>query len=81
VRVLFLGEAAALATLGGVAGVAVGLGLCAVLRAAVPGLPVATPLIFVVAAVAVSLATGLASGVLPAQRAAALDPIEALRAE
>jgi putative ABC transport system permease protein len=36
---------------------------------------------FIVAALAVSLATGLASGVLPARRAAALDPIEALRAE
>jgi putative ABC transport system permease protein len=81
VRLLFLGEATALATLGGVAGLAAGLGLCALLRAAVPGLPVATPPVFVVAAVAVSVTTGLASGVLPAQRAARLDPIEALRAE
>ena len=81
VRLLFLSEAAGLAVAGGIGGIAVGLGLCALLRTAVPGLPVETPLQFVVAAVVVSLATGLVSGVLPAQRAAALDPIEALRAE
>jgi putative ABC transport system permease protein len=81
VRLLFLSEAAGLAVAGGIGGIAVGVGLCALLRTAIPGLPVETPLQFVVAAVFVSLATGLVSGVLPAQRAAALDPIEALRAE
>jgi putative ABC transport system permease protein len=35
----------------------------------------------VAAAIAMSLAVGLASGVLPARRAAALDPVEALRTE
>jgi putative ABC transport system permease protein len=44
-------------------------------------LPVETPLSFVVLALVVSLAVGLLSGVLPARRAAQLDPIEALRAE
>jgi putative ABC transport system permease protein len=48
---------------------------------AVPGLPVHTPLAFVFAALLVSLITGLLSGVLPARRAATLDPIEALRTE
>ena len=81
VRTLFLIEAGALGLAGGTAGLLVGLGLCQVLRVAVPGLPVTTPLEFAAAALAVSLATGLASGVLPAGRAAALDPIEALRAE
>ena len=51
------------------------------LRLAVPGLPVETPLAFVAAALLVATATGLAAGVLPAHRAAALDPIEALQAE
>jgi putative ABC transport system permease protein len=81
VQVLFLAEAATLATLGGLGGVAIGLGLGAALRLVVPGLPVETPLRFVLAGVAVSVLTGLVSGVAPARRAAGLDPIEALRAE
>lgn len=81
IHLLFLSEAAALSTLGGVAGVVAGLSLAALLRLAIPGLPVHTPPEFVAMAVGVSLVTGLLSGVLPARRAAALDPIEALRAE
>lgn len=81
VQGLFLVEAAVLALLGGLLGVAAGLGLCAVLRAAVADLPVATPAVFVAAALLVSLATGLLSGVLPARRAAGLDPIQALHEE
>ncbi len=81
VQWIFLVEAALLATLGGLAGVAGGLGLCALLRSLVAGLPIHTPARFVVAAVGVSLATGLLAGVWPARRAAHLDPIEALRAE
>lgn len=81
VRLLFLSEAALLALAGGLLGLLAGLGLCVALRASFPGLPVETPGGFVVAAVGVSLATGLLSGVLPAERAASLDPIDALRAE
>lgn len=81
VQLLFLSEAAALSTLGGLLGLGAGMGIAALLRLAVPGLPVHTPPEFAVMAVAVSLATGLLSGVLPARRAARLDPIEALRAE
>jgi putative ABC transport system permease protein len=81
VRSLFLLEAVALTVMGGVCGVAVGLGIAALLRIGVPGLPVYTPPSYVVAAVVVSALAGLIAGVLPARRAAALDPVEALHAE
>jgi putative ABC transport system permease protein len=78
---VFLSEAIVLATLGGLLGLGIGVGICALLRAAIPGLPVHTPLEYVIAALAVSFLTGLLSGVMPARRAAALDPVESLRAE
>ncbi len=78
---LFLAEAVALGLLGGGAGLATGWLVSGLVRALVPGLPLATPPEYVAAALGVSLATGLAAGVLPARRAARLDPIEALRAE
>jgi putative ABC transport system permease protein len=81
VQLVFLVEAAMLATLGGLFGIAAGSGICALTRLLVPGLPVQTPPLFVVLAVSVSLLVGLVAGVTPARKAAHLDPIEALRAE
>jgi putative ABC transport system permease protein len=78
---LFLGEAVVLAVLGSLLGVVVGFGLAMLIRLFVPALPVSTPLPYVLLAVASSAAIGLLAGVLPARRAARLDPVDALRSE
>lgn len=81
VQRLFLLEAVLLTSAGGIAGLLTGLGVAALLRGAIPGLPVYTPPLYLVAALVMSVVTGLASGVGPARRAAALAPVEALRAD
>lgn len=78
---LFLGEAVVLSALGGVLGLAIGMGLAQLITLALPGLPVRTPLRFAALAELVAVLIGLAAGVLPARRAARLDPVQALRAE
>jgi putative ABC transport system permease protein len=78
---LYLLEAMLLSLAGGLLGVLAGLGIARLLQVGIPGLPVETPMLYVVAALVISILVGLASGVLPARRAAALDPIDALRAE
>ena len=64
---------------GGLLGVGTGLGIAGLLRAVVPGLPIETPLGYVLLALGVSLTVGLLSGVLPARRAARLDPCATLQ--
>ena len=78
---LFLGEAVALSTLGGLMGLALGFGLAQVIHVAVPALPVHTPISFVLLAESLAVVIGLLAGVLPARSAARLDPVEALRAD
>ena len=78
---LFLGEAALLAVLGGTAGLLLGWGAALALHLALPALPVHTPWSYALLAELVALSVGLAAGVLPARRAAHLDPLEALRSE
>jgi putative ABC transport system permease protein len=78
---LFLLEATLLSLLGGLLGVAVGIGTGSAIRWLLPRFPFQTRPGFVVMALAVSLVVGVASGALPARRAASLDPLEALRAE
>jgi len=81
VQRLFLLESITLAMAGGALGLVAGFGVSELIRAIVPGLPLKTPPGAVAAAIAMSFVVGVASGVVPARRAAALDPIEALRAE
>jgi len=78
---LFIGEAVVLASIGGLAGLVIGTGGAWLLGIAVPALPTHTPWSYVVLAELLAAVIGLAAGVLPAVRAANLDPIEALRAE
>ena len=81
VLMVFLLEAVVLATMGGVIGLGLGLGAAAGARWLVPGLSLDAPGRYVALALGVSVAVGVAAGVLPSRRAARLDPIEALRAE
>ena len=83
VQRLFLLEAVILTLVGGVLGIAAGLGIAQVLSFAVPGMPVYTPLRYMLAALVVSALTGLLSGVAPARRAATdglTDPAAIVRA-
>jgi putative ABC transport system permease protein len=76
----FLVEAATLTLMGGLIGVVVGLGLGEVLKA-VLGTGSSVPVWSAVVACLVSVVIGLVFGVMPATRAARLDPVEALRYE
>ena len=78
---LFLGEAVVLSALGGGVGLLLGFGLAQLIHLLVPALPVKTPLHFVALAELIAVSIGLLAGVLPARRAARLDPVDALRAE
>ena len=78
---LFLVESIALAAVGGGLGVFLGLGLLMVLQAVLPGLPVHVDIDYLFAGLLVASSTGLLSGIMPARRAAFIDPVEALHAE
>ncbi|MGD8525800.1 MAG: ABC transporter permease [Thioalkalispiraceae bacterium] len=78
---LFLGEATILAAIGGLLGLATGLGIVAGLKILLPGLPVETAWDYNILAELVCVVTGLLAGILPAKHAADLNPVDAMRAE
>ena len=78
---LFLFESLLLAAVGGAAGLVLGFGLAAFLGLAVPALPVQPSIGYVLLAEVLALVIGLTAGIAPARHAAAMQPLEALRAE
>ncbi len=78
VLALFLTEAACLSLLGAVVGIAFGAGGIWLMKLVFPVLDFAAPLWASLSAVGVAIASGLVFGILPARRAAALDPVNAL---
>lgn len=78
IRALFLGEAALLAGAGALAGLALAALTLALLGPLWPHFSFTPPLWAPLAALAVALASGLLFGLLPARRAARLEPVRAL---
>ena len=78
IRQAFLAEAALLSLFGAVLGYLLGQGGAWVIRQLYPVFPAYAPAWAVIAALATALGTGLLFGILPARRAAQMDPVQAL---
>lgn len=78
---LFLSEAIMLSLMGGAIGVSIGICLVKLIEFFVPALPVELAWGYIIVAFAVSLLIGVMAGVIPAIKAARLNPLDALRSE
>jgi putative ABC transport system permease protein len=76
----FLIEAVAMSVLGGVIGIAAGIGSSKIISS-YNHWPTLTPMVWIVISFIVSAAIGIFFGYYPAQKASQLDPIDALRYE
>jgi putative ABC transport system permease protein len=81
ILIQFLLEAASLTFLGGIAGIVFGWMIALVTRLIFTTLPAAVPLWAALLGIVVSVSVGLFFGIWPANKAARLDPVEALRYE
>jgi putative ABC transport system permease protein len=77
----FLFEAMTLTAFGGVIGVILAVGISNLVMLLIPTIPATVELWMIVTSLTVSILIGLIFGVLPARKAAKLDPIECLRYE
>ncbi|PPD39915.1 MAG: peptide ABC transporter permease [Methylobacter sp.] len=78
---LFLFEALSLSAVGGLIGVLAGIGIVGLISKLVPALPTELAWSYITAAFILSLLIGIISGVIPAIRAARLEPLQALHSE
>jgi putative ABC transport system permease protein len=77
----FIGEAMLLSAIGGLGGLAVGLGIVLLAQWTMPAMPATISPLYVALALGIAVAIGLVAGVLPARSAARLSPLDALRTE
>jgi putative ABC transport system permease protein len=77
----FLIEAVSICLIGGAVGLGLTYAICVGIKSAMPALPVVFSGGLIVISMIVSIATGIASGIVPAWSASRLDPVVALRYE
>ena len=80
ILVQFLTESVIISLLGGVIGIMAGVGVASLIMLVI-GMPLLVSVWAILLATFVAVFVGVVSGVYPAMRAAALDPVEALRYE